>query len=79
MTTDPTLIAQIGRALADIATRPYEPGMLQALAYDRLTDTRPPLPRRLPGLTLAATGNWRCPDCDTWNADSDRACHCCGN
>lgn len=28
---------------------------------------------------LARIANWRCRDCDTWNADSDKTCICCGS
>jgi hypothetical protein len=27
---------------------------------------------------LSRAANWRCPLCDTWNADTDSVCHCCG-
>lgn len=28
---------------------------------------------------LARTLNWRCIECDTWNADTDTVCMCCAS
>lgn len=28
--------------------------------------------------TPASSANWRCPDCDTWNGQSDTVCMTCG-